>query len=236
MGTNEQILGVLNGAILDALKRQPKSKAINSIGLFIDGQYYYLLDKAVQEKHNRQVKLRGLMDYIQKSIAARYSLDESSCIVTETHFFRGRMSAKDAEERDLLLKERMFEDRLIANDVVLHYKPVYFLPNGTPHEKAVDVWFALEAYELALFRDFDFIVMITGDADYEMLARKIKSLKKPAILLSWHYDEQDPTAKDLKDEISFPININEMLANPVINANDKFLKYLTEPIPGKPKK
>ena len=53
--------------------------------------------------------------------------------------------------------------------------------------------------------------MITGDADYEMLARKLKSLKIPAILLSWHYDSQDPTARALKDEISFQININSLL-------------------------
>lgn len=87
----------------------------------------------------------------------------------------------------------------------------YDLPDGTPHEKGIDVWFALETLELAMYRDFDFVVMITGDADYEMLARKLKSLKIPAILLSWHYDDQDPTAKALKDEISFQININSLL-------------------------
>lgn len=53
--------------------------------------------------------------------------------------------------------------------------------------------------------------MITGDADYEMLARKIKSLKKPAILLSWHYDDQNPTAKALKEEITYHIDINALL-------------------------
>ena len=109
------------------------------------------------------------------------------------------------------MKDRKFEDRLIENDVILHYKHVYDLPDGTPREKGIDVWFALETYELALYRDFDFVVMITGDADYEMLARKIKSLKKPAILLSWHCDEQNPTAKALKDEISYHIDINSIL-------------------------
>lgn len=110
-----------------------------------------------------------------------------------------------------LLDDRKFEDRLIENDVILHYKHVYDLPDGTPHEKGIDVWLALEAFELAQFRDFDFIVIITGDADFEMLARKIKALKKPAVLLSWHYDEQDATAKALKDEITYQININSLL-------------------------
>lgn len=189
------------------------SPHIHSIGLFIDGQYYFRLDKALQDNQKRRVKLKGLLDFIQKTIAIKYGLEPASCIVTETHFFRGRLRANDANAEGLLLKDRKFEDRLIENDVVLHYKHVYYLPDGRPHEKAIDVWYALEAYELAVYRDFDFIVMITGDADYEMLARKIQSLKKPAILLSWHYDDQDPTAKDLKEEISFQININTLLAN-----------------------
>lgn len=184
---------------------------IHSIGLFIDGQYYFLLDRALYQNERRRIKLKGLIDFIEMTIAKRYGLDRSSCIVTESHFFRGRFRAKDALDRDILYPDRKFEDRLIENDVILHYKHVYDLPDGTPHEKGVDVWFALEAYEMALYRDFDFIVMVTGDADHEMLARKIKSLKIPAILLSWHYDAQDPTARDLREEISFHININSLL-------------------------
>jgi len=186
---------------------------IHSIGLFIDGQYYFRLDKALQQTLSRRVKLDGLMDFIERTLSTKYGLDRESCIVTEAHFFRGRLNANDAKARNQLLEDRKFEDRLIKNDVILHYKHVYYLPDGTPHEKGIDVWLALEAYELALYRDFDFIVIITGDADYEMLARKIKSLKKPAILLSWYYDEQSPTAKDLKEEISFQININALLKN-----------------------
>lgn len=207
---NEQILDTIKEHVLEALKKQPKSKTINSIGLFIDGQYYFRLDHALEDQ-KRHVRLKGLIDFIEKTIAVKYGLDRESCVVTESHFFRGRLKANAAKEKGGFEAERKLEDRLIENDVILHFKHVYYLPDGKPHEKAIDVWFALETYELALYRDFDFIVMITGDADYEMLARKIKSLKKPAILLSWHYDDQDPTAKDLRDEISFQININKLL-------------------------
>lgn len=185
------------------------NSTIHSIGLFIDGNYFTLIDRGLGDA--RRVNIKGLIKFIQKSIAAQYGLDEASCVVTETHFFRGRYKANEANSKGLLMKDRKFEDRLIENDVVLHYKHVYDLPDGTPHEKGIDVWFALETYELALYRDFDFIVMIAGDADFEMLARKIKSLKKPAILLSWHYDNQNPTAKALKEEISYHININALL-------------------------
>ena len=194
---------------------------INSIGLFIDGNYFMLIDKGLGP--TRRVNIKGLMKYIEKSIASKYGLEPSTCIVTETHFFRGRYKANDARKNNLLLADRQFEDRLIDNDVVFHYKHVYDLPDGTPHEKGIDVWFALETYELALYRDFDFIVMITGDADHEMLARKIKSLKKPVILLSWHYDDQDATAKALKEEISFQININALL-----KTNPDLINSITE--------
>ncbi len=186
------------------------SANINSIGLFIDGNYFKLIDEGLKAE-GRRVNVKGLIKFIQKSVAEKYELEPASCVVTETHFFRGRYKAYDAKKLNILLDDRKFEDRLIDNDVVLHYKHVYDLPDGTPHEKGIDVWFALETLELAMYRDFDFVVMITGDADYEMLARKLKSLKIPAILLSWHYDDQDPTAKALKDEISFQININSLL-------------------------
>ena len=198
------------------------SAKIYSIGLFIDGNYCWLIDKGLKGD-SRRVNFKGLIKFIQKSIAEKYELDPSSCVVTETHYFRGRYKAYDARAHNLLYDDRKYEDRLIENDVVLHYKHVYDLPDGTVHEKGIDVWFALETLELAMFRDFDFVVMITGDADYEMLARKLKSLKIPAILLSWHYDEQDPTAKALKEEISFQININSLL-----KADPSLINMITE--------
>jgi len=198
------------------------SSDIKSIGLFIDGNYFRLIDEGLKAE-GRRVNVKGLIKYIQKSIADKYELESSSCVVTEAHFFRGRYKAYDAKKLNLLLDDRRFEDRLIENDVVLHYKHVYDLPDGTPHEKGIDVWFALETLEMAMYRDFDFVVMITGDADYEMLARKLKSLKIPSILLSWHYDDQDPTAKALKEEISFQMNINSLL-----QADPSLKNYITE--------
>ena len=198
------------------------SADIKSIGLFIDGNYFRLIDEGLKAE-GRRVNLKGLIKFIQKNIAEKYELESSSCVVTEAHFFRGRYKAYDAKKLNLLLDDRKFEDRLIENDVVLHYKHVYNLPDGTPHEKGIDVWFALETLEMAMYRDFDFVVMITGDADYEMLARKLKSLKIPAVLLSWHYDEQDATAKALKEEISFQMNINSLL-----QADPSLKNYITE--------
>lgn len=63
-----------------------------------------------------------------------------------------------------------------------------------------------------MFRDFDFVVLITGDADHEMLARKIKSLKKPVVLVTWHFGNSNATAKVLKEAVTYHININDIIA------------------------
>lgn len=68
-------------------------------------------------------------------------------------------------------------------------------------EKGVDVWFALEAYELATFRKFDYVVLITGDADHQMLIRKLKALKIKTVLLTWNLMDVDATSPLLKEEV-----------------------------------
>jgi len=64
----------------------------------------------------------------------------------------------------------------------------------------LDVWFALEAYELATFRKFDYVVLITGDADHQMLVRKLKALKIKTVLMTWNIGEVDNTSQMLRDE------------------------------------
>ena len=114
-------------------------------------------------------------------------------------FFQGRFRADDTTDAELY-DDRNFEDRLIYNDVVFHYKHIGVLAEGGHREKGIDVRYALEIYELTLFRDFVFIVLITGDADHEMLARKIKALKKQVVLLTWNFAEPDSTSPALKEE------------------------------------
>ena len=75
---------------------------------------------------------------------------------------------------------------------------------------AIDVWFALETYELATYRDFDFVVLITGDADHEMLARKIKALKKQVVLVTWNVTDRDATSPALKEEVTMHIDLDEI--------------------------
>lgn len=184
---------------------------ITSIGLSIDGGYYCKINDGLY-KEGYRLNLKNLQRYICECIAHRFDLDPSQCLITESHFFRGRFRTPDAKKKNNQIeRERAFEDTLIENDVVFHYKHVTEMENGSIKEKGIDVWFALDTYELAMYRDFDFVVLITGDADHEMLARKIKALKKHVVLVTWNMSEEhDSTSPALKEEVTIHIDLKKI--------------------------
>ena len=53
-------------------------------------------------------------------------------------------------------------------------------------------------------------MLITGDADHEMLARKIKALKKQVVLVTWNMAEKDSTSPALKEEVTMHIDLDEI--------------------------
>ena len=85
--------------------------------------------------------------------------------------------------------------------------------DGTIIEKGIDVWYALEAYELATVRHFDVVVLITGDADHEMLIRKLKALKSNVILLTGELSSQSAVSRLLKEEATLHIDLGVLFAN-----------------------
>ena len=182
---------------------------ITSLGLSIDGGYYCKINDGLH-KIGYRLNLAKLSRYIRECIADRFGLEASQCLITESHFFRGRFRMPDAKKAKRLESDRAFEDTLIENDVVFHYKHIAEMENGSIKEKGIDVWFALETYELAVYRDFDFVILITGDADHEMLARKIKALKKQVVLVTWNMEENDSTSPALKEEVTMHIDLDEI--------------------------
>lgn len=188
----------------------------HSIGLFIDGGYYAKINEALEESASMNINVNKLINLIRKKIAEISMCNITDCQVTESHYFRGRYRVNDANNKHLLYSERKFEDSLIENDVIFHYKHLREIQKGenvTVIEKGIDVWFALEAYELATIRKFDFIVLITGDADHEMLLKKLKALKIHTVLLTWDVtnDGSTSTAKLLKEEACTHIEINKLI-------------------------
>lgn len=181
-----------------------------SIGVFIDGGYFAKINEGFGG--TRKVQLKGLLDYICKMISVNHDIDRERLYITECHYYRGRYKANDAKARNLLFEERRFEDMLIENDVIFHYKHLRTNPEGGVIEKGVDTWFALDTYEMTLFREFDFVVLISGDADHEMLARKLKALKTHVILLTWDPADTASTSRFLKEEVCEHMDMNRLIA------------------------
>ena len=144
-------------------------------------------------------------------------MERRSLYITESHYYRGRYRVRDAEKRNLLYSEREFEDSLIENDIIFHYKHLRENPQGGVIEKGVDTWFALDTYEMTLFRKFDYVVLISGDADHEMLARKLKALKTHTILLTWDPANTGSTSRFLSEEVCTLIDLRkETEADPAL--------------------
>lgn len=185
-----------------------------SIGVFIDGGYYAKINRALKAIESSIIRVRSLFDFICDHLANIEGVDPANCQITEAHYFRGRFRVKEAYDKHLLYNERKFEDTLIENDVVFHYKHLREMEkDGVTQviEKGVDVWFALEAYELATFRKFDYVVLITGDADHEMLVRKLKALKIKTVLLTWNMANVDATSPLLREEAGHHWELSQMV-------------------------
>lgn len=190
-----------------------------SVGVFIDGGYYAKINEGLTGKS--EVNLKGLLDYICKRISEEHNIERDRLYITESHYYRGRYRANEAKTKNLLYSERRFEDMLIDNDVIFHYKHLRTDPRGGVIEKGVDTWFALDTYEMTLYRQFDYVVLISGDADHEMLARKLKALKTHVILLTWDPANTASTSRFLREEVCSHFDMNKAVAE-----DDSLLKTL----------
>ena len=191
-----------------------------SIGVFIDGGYYAKINEGFNGL--AEVNLKALLNFIPKKISELDNIDRRELFITESHYYRGRYRVNEASDKKLLYSERKFEDTLIENDVICHYKHLRENPQGGVIEKGVDTWFALDTYEMTLFREFDYVVLISGDADHEMLARKLKALKTHVILLTWDPANTGSTSRFLKEEVCTHIDMNKLIAE-----DNTLLKTLT---------
>ena len=174
-----------------------------SIGVFIDGGYYAKINRALKARDRSIIRVSSLFEYITSELSMQEGLNIADCQITEAHYFRGRFRVREAYDKNLLYNERKFEDTLIENDVVFHYKHLREVERDGHTEvleKGVDVWFALEAYELATFRHFDYVVLITGDADHQMLVRKLKALKIKTVLVTWNLTDVENVSSMLRNE------------------------------------
>lgn len=190
--------------------------ALTRIGIFYDGNYFLHVSNYYHYVHGRRsrINIAGLHQFIRRQVAEAEGNPQHLCQIVDAHYFRGRLRAQDAEQRDVLLKERIFEDILMRQGVTTHY-----LALGPDGEKGIDVWLALEAFELALHKRFDVVVIVAGDGDFLPLVRKLNSLGSRVMLLCWDFrftdqngnERETRTAQRLLDEVSYPVAMHGLI-------------------------
>jgi cold shock CspA family protein/uncharacterized LabA/DUF88 family protein len=188
------------------------------IGIFYDGYYFFKVSNYYKYEHERKarISISGLQDFIRNEVAHLTKLDKRQCQIIEAHYFKGRSSAKELGEK--VQSERVFEDILMRENIVTHYLPLRYVgENNTAQEKGIDVWLALEAYELSIYKHFDILVLVAGDGDYVPLVRKLHTLGTQVVLLCWDfaYHNEDgylvetKTSRQLMEEVFHPVPMHQ---------------------------
>ena len=93
-----------------------------SIGVFIDGGYFAKINEALERQMKMSVNIKALFRFIPELIGQLDDMDSKKLFITESHYYRGRYRVNDAQNKHLLFSERLFEDSLIENDIIIHYK------------------------------------------------------------------------------------------------------------------
>lgn len=211
----------------------PANKDLRRIGVFYDGNYFLHVSNYYNYFHSRQrrINIAGLHELIRNMVAKEDEVNVRYCQVIEAHYFRGRISAQEASQRgNQLYNDRVFDDILMSEGVITHYLPIRNR-SGKKEEKGIDVWLALEAFELAFYKRFNVLVLITSDSDYVPLIRKLNSLGTKVMVLSWDFEYTDDmgrevvtrTSQDLIREVTYPVAMHDMINaglksnNPLIN-------------------
>lgn len=185
---------------------------LTKIGVFYDGNYFAHVSNYYNYYHQRRQRLSvsGLHEFIRHKVAQEEGVDIRFCQIVDSHYFRGRLSASEAQTKNTLFNERAFDHVLMNEGVVTHY-----LPLGPSGEKGIDVWLALEAFELSIFKRFNVVVLIVCDGDYVPLVRKLNALGVRVMVLGWDFkvsidgeERTTVTSQKLLEEVTYPTMMN----------------------------
>lgn len=204
------------------MKTSAEGRRALKVGIFYDGSYFTHVSNYYNyvHPHRRRIHIGGLHDFIRHMVAEREGVLPSLCHIIDARFFRGRFSARDANEKpNQLYYDRVFDDVLMYNNVQTHYLPVKDLM-GRKREKGVDVLMALETYELCMLKRYDIVVLVASDGDHAPLVRKLHALGCKTMLLGWDFEFTDQetgelqttrTSTDLWNEVSYPLPMHDLI-------------------------
>lgn len=198
-----------------------KGRALK-VGVFYDGSYFSHVSNYYNyvHPHRRRLHIGGLHDFVKHTVGEKEGVPPNLCHIIDAHFFRGRFTAKDANEKpNQLYYDRVFDDVLMYNGVQTHYLPVKDL-QGRKREKGIDVLMALETYELCMLKRYDVVALIASDGDHVPLVRKLHALGCKTMLLGWDFEFTEETtgevqvtrtSTDLWNSVSYPLEMSDIV-------------------------
>jgi cold shock CspA family protein len=206
---------------------------LTRVGIFYDGYFLLHVSNYYQYHHERRsrISISGLHEFIRHEAANWEGVDARYSQIVDAHYFRGRLRAADAEQRDLLYRERVFDDVLMREGVTTHYLPM--VERG---ERGIDVWLALEAFEMAIYKRFDVTVLVACDGDFLPLVRKLNTLGTRVMVLAWDFNYTDQngeeretrTAQTIVDEATYPVMMHTLIDDRA-RRNDSLISGLFVP-------
>ena len=215
-------------------------RQLTRIGVFYDGSYFAHVSDYYLHHHERhaRISIHGLHAFIREEVGKLEQVHPRYCRIVEAHYFRGRFSADDARRHDsqrsdgdsTLYRERKFEDALIKAGVKPHFLPIFSSSDGRPpREKGIDVWLALEAFDLARAKDLNIVVLVSGDGDYVPLVRKLNGLGTRVMAVAWDFATErvgtTRVAQSLIDEVTYPLMMSSIIDDRA-RRNDKVVENL----------
>jgi len=201
------------------------------IAIFYDGHYFTKVSNyyCYSDERKARIFIPGLHEFIIDEVAKAEAVDKRRCQIVDASFFRGRLTAQQAYERDQLYGDRLLEDVLMRADVAMYQRHLS-IREGVLEEKSIDVWLALEAYEMATLKKYDVCVLITGDGDFVPLVRKLNTIGSRVMLLAWDLEYHNEgrfryirTSQSLIDQVNYPVLMSEIIGSaerkndPIVN-------------------
>ena len=200
------------------------------LGVFYDGGFFSHVSDYYKYVHPRRkrISVPGLHEFIRQHAAMLEGVDPKYAQIVDSHFFRGQFSAQQAQARAKLFAERAFNDVLMNEGVTTHYLPI----QGKT-EKGIDVWLSLEAFELAMYKRYNVLVLIAGDSDFLPLIRKVNSLGARVMVMAWDFQYTDDHGRErttmtsirLLNEVTYPVLMHEIIENKT-KQNDPLINNL----------
>lgn len=160
------------------------------VAVFYDGNFLLHTSNYYNYSHEKRSRLsiNGLHNFVRNKVADLEKISLDQVLISEAHYFRGRLNAMDASQRgNQLYNDRVFDDVLMSEGINTHYLPLRNV-SGRREERGTDVWLSLEAYSLAMEGKMDIAVLILSDTDYVPLLRKLNSVGVRVMLLGWEFD------------------------------------------------